>query len=530
VGISDQLSQEEVNELLMGSEPAEPPPEKEEKITWPNPEPIESTLKPVIELPPAIIPDPFKAWAVDVAHRMQCPLDFVVVAMMVMAGSVIGAGCGIRPKQRDDWEVVPNLWGAPVGGPSTLKTPALQEALKPIAKLETEAKKQYDEALCFYEADYEVFKAQRDALKDSMKATAKGKNKEHRSLDELKEEYATLQVPKAPVWKRYKTNDATIEKIAELLAQNERGLLIFRDELVGLLASWEKENRQSDRAFFLEAWNGTGGTTSDRIGRGTVHVDNLCISLIGGIQPAKLLAYLYQAQSELENDGLIQRMQLIVYPDENKNWELVDKYPDYEAKNRVFKVIDTLAGMQFEYYGAQTEGKRPIFQFDSQAQELFYIWITELEEKLKQDDQPVILEHLGKYRSLMPSLSLIDHLICLADGAPAGPVTLESARRAAAWCEYLESHARRVYGLIADIRQKAAAELAKKLKTRKLKDGFSQRDIYRNGWHLLTDPETVKAACIELIEAGWIREQVAKDTKKRLVYTINPKILMEKSK
>ncbi len=86
--------------------------------------------------------------------------------------------------------------------------------------------------------------------------------------------------------------------------------------------------REPDRAFFLEAWNGCGGVTSDRIGRGTVHVDNLCVSLLGGIQPAKLLAYLYQAASELENDGLIQRVQLLVYPDEPATWQLVDEYPD----------------------------------------------------------------------------------------------------------------------------------------------------------------------------------------------------------
>ena len=149
----------------------------------------------------------------------------------------------------------------------------------------------------------------------------------------------------------------------------------------------------------------------------------------------------------------------------------------------------------------------------------------------------------------MPSLALIDHLINVADGTASGPVPLRSAERAAAWCEYLESHARRIYGLVGDIGQLAAAELAKKLKARKVKDcsgkpceiqdrscekikecnnkdGFTIRDIYRNQWHLLTSKEAVKAACYELAEAGWLREQQREIPGRQPTkfYLINPKI------
>ena len=38
---------------------------------------------------------------------------------------------------------------------------------------------------------------------------------------------------------------------------------------------------------YLESWNGYGSFTTDRIGRGTVHVDGLCLSIFGGIQMKK---------------------------------------------------------------------------------------------------------------------------------------------------------------------------------------------------------------------------------------------------
>ena len=68
-----------------------------------------------------------------------------------------------------------------------------------------------------------------------------------------------------PQRRRYLTNDATVEKIGELLAVNPRGILVFRDELTGWLSSLDKEGREGTRAFFLEAWSGTGSFVYDRI-------------------------------------------------------------------------------------------------------------------------------------------------------------------------------------------------------------------------------------------------------------------------
>ena len=69
---------------------------------WPDPTPITTELLPVAPLPLSIIPAPLRPWIQDVTERMQCPPDFVAAAMVVMISAIIGAGCGIRPKQRDE--------------------------------------------------------------------------------------------------------------------------------------------------------------------------------------------------------------------------------------------------------------------------------------------------------------------------------------------------------------------------------------------------------------------------------------------
>lgn len=492
---------------------------------WPDPEEITSELLPVEPLLPELIPGALRPWLIDIARRMQCPLDFVAVGALVVSAAVIGAGCAIRPKQRDDWEVVPNVWGGVVARPSMLKTPALAEIMKPLIRMELEARDEYDEAMMMHGAEFEAYKAEREAIKADMLKAAKGKGT--RNMDILKADFMGTQEPGAPKRRRLKTNDSTIEKLGELLNENPRGILVFRDELVGLLSNWDREDRQVDRAFYLEGWNGNQGHTVDRIGRGTIDVTNACISILGGIQPAKLQAYLMQSTGNLTNDGMMQRFQLLIYPDEPQNWQLVDEWPAAEAKNRAHETIMSLAGMDFIKAGATDDTARPYFNFSGQGQAIFNDWLTSLEAKIRREVNPLIGEHLAKYRSLMPGIALILHLVDVAgDGWP-GPVSDEAATKATAWCKYLESHARRIYGLLGNQGTRAAAELAAKIKAGKVADGFTVRDIYnRKQWHLLDTKEFVLEACEELIEAGWLRQEQVDipGRQPKVINRINPKI------
>ena len=68
--------------------------------------------------------------------------------------------------------------------------------------------------------------------------------------------------------------------------------------------------------------------------------------------------------------------------------------------------------------------------------------MTERENRLRSGVEPPAIEsHLAKYRSLIPSIALISHLV---DG-DRGPVPLDPLERAIRWGTYLESHARRIY-------------------------------------------------------------------------------------
>ncbi len=69
------------------------------------------------------------------------------------------------------------------------------------------------------------------------------------TIADIETRLGELEETKAPVLKRFKINDATVEKTHELLSTNLRGLLTVRDELIGLWSYLDEETHQADKAF-----------------------------------------------------------------------------------------------------------------------------------------------------------------------------------------------------------------------------------------------------------------------------------------
>ena len=164
-----------------------------------------------------------------------------------------------------------------------------------------------------FEAQKAAFEARQESLHKQMKKAASSKNSDSDMLDAVNA-MASLEEPQEPQRRRFKTNDSTVAKLGEMLANNPQGLLVFRDEIMGLLNSWEIPGHESDRAFYLEGWNGISSYLIDRIGRGSLTIPNHCLSIFGGIQPDLLQRYLATIAHSADNDGRIQRFQVLVYP------------------------------------------------------------------------------------------------------------------------------------------------------------------------------------------------------------------------
>ena len=468
--------------------------EQAERASWPKPRPIKVALPAVQSFEPDMLPEALRGYVFDVADRQQSPADFAAVTAMCGLAAALGNKVRIRPKQNDDWMVVPNLWGAIIGRPSAMKSPAMSSALAPLYALQDSMRERWQSEL--KEASVDDVLASIDA-RDAKKRAAKAVKDGDRSA--ARELLAGISAgddeePRCP---RLIVNDASVEKLGELLNENPRGLLLVRDELPGFLARMEAEEHASERAFYLEAFNGDGRFTYDRIGRGTVAIENCTLSLIGGVQPSRLAPIVHGALSGARNDGLIQRLQLAVWPDDMGNWQWVDRRPDTIARDDYERAFRHLNDLDLG------DGERgySLLRFTDDAQEMFREWMTEIQGEARADRlSPTLESHLLKMPKTISSLALIFELI----EGNASAVGAKATARALDWSDYLRSHANRIYSAGQTLVEDGARLILER--RRQLPENFSARDVQRKQWTMLTERDAVGAALDMLVATAHCRE------------------------
>lgn len=486
-------------------------PQPEPAGQWPEPLPLPSGLPEVPALNPALIPNELRSWVVDIAERMQCPLDFAAIPAMVALGSLVGRRLGIRPEANTPWTETPNLWGCIVGEPGVLKSPAIREVLAPIRRFEASAMIANEEAQASFRKAEALHKLQLETARTLAK---KQVQKQDIAIADMTLE--EIDEPQPPIKKRFLVTDATVEKLGEICRDNPLGILVHRDELLTMLQDLDRPDKSLARGFFLSGWNGQEGYTFDRIMRGTIAVPSVNLSLIGTTQPNRLGDYLRESLRK-QDDGMVQRIQMLTFPDLPKEWRSNDRSPDEDARSRAFGCFEWLSRLNPAEIGAERDPFDddtgiPFLRFDPEGIDLFLEWRYSLEERLRGETLPPhFVAHLSKYRGLIPRLALIIHLA----GGGLGPVSRDACLDAIGWAEYLEGHAQRAYALMSQARTGTAELIQQKIAYGDLKDGFTERDVYRPQWSGLTDREAISSALRLLAEHDWIRPERQATTGRR---------------
>ncbi|MBU6526384.1 DUF3987 domain-containing protein [Methylocystis sp. MJC1] len=346
---------------------------------WPESRPITSRLPAVKVFEPELLPTSLGNHIFDISDRQQSPADFAAVACLCGLAAIVGNDVRIKPKSSDDWEVVANLWGANIGRPSAMKSPAMRAALAPVYAIQEVARDNWDAARKEAEIDAALNElGAKDAAKEAAKAIKTGDRDRARQIlaAHIHGDGADQPCP------RWVVNDASVEKLGELLNQNRHGLLLIRDELAGFLSKLQGEDNQSERAFYLEAFNGDGAFTYDRIGRGTVHIERATVSIIGGIQPSRIAPLVRGTMTGAADDGLLQRFQLAVWPDDPRDWAWVDRAPNASARLAYEAVFE-----EIKVFAPNLDAPH-VIGFESHAQEMFRAWMIELQDEARSGKLP----------------------------------------------------------------------------------------------------------------------------------------------
>ncbi len=479
--------------------------ETDQPAAWQAPVLFDDVLPSVESLDPELIPVAIREFCLDVATRLNVPVAYPAAAVVTVIGSVIGRSCAVRPKMYDPWKPLPNLWCALIAPSSIGKSPILEAALKPVYDLESACKKASQDDF----ATREILGAKLSAVKSKMQAEFKTFPNQPSSSEATYKEILE-NFNKSATVKRYIVNDATDPSLCDELAKNPRGLLQVRDELTGFLGKLEKEHYSP--ALYLELWNGNARISQDRRTSPSTRVEAGCLSILGGIQPAKLLGYVREAYRNGASDGFLPRFQLAIWADDFGDWKFTDLPPNREALrnySELIKKIDELTEQDFRDYGAKAtqddEHPIPFFAMSTEAYELFKEYQTATMGKTKRDNfgQPED-EFLGKMGRLFAALALIFHVINVVSGtSPKGDISESAALQAGLWCANLEQHHRKIIALAKTVTP--SRELARKIEKGDVLDGMRVREIGRKEWSGLNSSAALNASFAELEDRNWLR-------------------------
>jgi putative DNA primase/helicase len=285
------------------------------------------------------------------------------------------------------------------------------------------------------------------------------------------------------------------------------GMLLWVDELLAWMRSLDRQDMSGVRQQFLTLWNGQGRLNIDRVGRGETVVESPCLSVFGCATPGGIGDYVAAAlRGGRGDDGLIQRLQVLVWPDSPKEYRHVDRWPNSAARDQLIDVFERLADLDVDSFAERDKyddgAGIPWLRFDSDGQAIFDRWDAAIQNRIRTGDLHEAFEsHLSKYASLVPSIALVLHL-AIGDR---GPVSAEAAEMAVRWAEYLESHAARLYSIAVAPERRLAKPLLRRLIGWPADRPMRARDIARKGWSGLDDVEAVRSTLELLADAGWVR-------------------------
>ncbi len=148
---------------------------------------------------------------------------------------------------------------------------------------------------------------------------------------------------KRPIYVNRVTNGKTSpEALFEMLETNGRGNLLYRDEILSMVAEFEKE-----RSGFLDGvlsfWSGEG-TTIRTLSRGIQQIKRAFLPIFGGLQPHLLQSF---GKDGRDNNGFIARF-CCIFPDDSSRKYHTDKKISTELTLEYYEFIKQLFSIEFK--------------------------------------------------------------------------------------------------------------------------------------------------------------------------------------
>lgn len=263
-----------------------------------------------MQFPVEVFPENVRNYINEVAESVSCSRDFVSLGVLATLSAAIGDTRRISIKE--SWSQSAALYCAIVGYPGTKKSPALKFATKPLRKRAAKMHEDYQQLKASYEEQLA-----------------------HSDKDDP---------PQPPLEYQNYIDDVTIEKVADILETNRRGVCLLKDELSSWLSSMDqyKGGKGGERSKWLSIFDNEAFRV-DRKTSESQYVPSPYVTIIGSIQPERIALF-----EEEMGDGLIDRF-LTVFPmPVQEAW--TDQEVTKESEEKYEAIVNDLYKLDFGFY------------------------------------------------------------------------------------------------------------------------------------------------------------------------------------
>ena len=451
-----------------------------------------TSAKPGPNSPPTIIPGyrPFPADALppalrefseQVAASVGCDVVFAALPALTLAGAAIGATVVAKPKR--GWKEPPAIWGCIVADSGTGKSPAMKDCSAMAFIIDRELREAFAVAVAKYKQDCKCYMQKMETYDPASGAEEPEK-------------------PRKPKREYFAVVDATIERLAEMLGDSSRGLLVVRDELAGWFGSFARYKGKAGGTD-VPNWLSLFDCGPIRVHRRTgeprdIETDRAFAAVCGGIQPDILARHL--AEPGYVESGLAARIIFAAPPKYCPGWR--DEELDWETERRFGEVLRFLRATPFD-------SRRPAeLPLAGTARDRFVRLNNEFAERAENVDGGPMSAVLPKAVRYALRFALIHHCVTEAshgrDGGR-GCISEEAMAAGETLSRWFVHEAERVYATIGekpeDREVRRIAELVKRLA---LRHGGTvrPRDLQRANKGKYPTAEFAEASLDSLVSAG----------------------------
>ena len=361
------------------------------------------------KIPLEAFPAKIQDMILTLARQENYTIEYMMASLLVAVSTAIGNAVNIRI--RGGWISNSALYMILIGRPGTGKTPPLDFAFRPIRKHDAQAVKQ--------------FKLEMEQYNNLIESN-KGKKEN------------TTPLPDKPILQRTIISDFTPEALMRALDDNQRGVVVYVDEIMGMFNAVNQYSRGQLIEQLLTAFSGKPLDISRCSMPVPIHIEYPFINIVGTMQITRMHELIEKGYKE---NGLLDRI-IFVYPSsqEISDWQL-DEDSSFASFEKYSNMWESIFNKVIDLPFSDNDNVQSILDFSPEAKAYFTNWRNNAIRAVNQiQDDGLVDSRVIKAPMITARLALVLQILRWACGEVHKDfVDIDSTKSAIALSKYFES-------------------------------------------------------------------------------------------